>query len=172
MPMIGRALVACLAVGTAFAAQPSPYLDQPLPQLVPERFAPGLVSTDAIELNTVFSPDLQEAFFARWVNGVAGMFHAQRLEGVWTPPRAPRPRHQYGVHGFLSDGHPGREVLLRLTAPGRDLGRGDGGRRVLDRREGARGVPEAVIGPTSAWSRRGPTICPLMATRRAAQDEW
>jgi hypothetical protein len=39
--------------------RPSPYLGQPLPTLSPERFAPGVVSTDAIELNGVFAPDLK-----------------------------------------------------------------------------------------------------------------
>ena len=44
-------------------AMPSPYFGQPLPTIVPERFAPGVVSTDdAIELNGVFAPDLKEFF--------------------------------------------------------------------------------------------------------------
>lgn len=53
------------APGAATAA--SPYVDQPRPGLTPERFAPGLVSTDAIELNGVFSPDLRELYFTRVV---------------------------------------------------------------------------------------------------------
>ena len=117
--MIARALAACLAVGIAIAAQPSPYLDQPLPQLVPERFAPGLVSTDAIELNAVFTPDLQEVFFARWVNGVADMFHAERINGAWTPPRAlplfPTDRGTVAVDMMVS--YDGTELVFLGTHP-------------------------------------------------------
>ncbi len=43
----------------AVAPQP-PYVGQRVPGLVPEVFAPGLVSTGAIELNGVFSPDQRE----------------------------------------------------------------------------------------------------------------
>ena len=57
----------------AAAASQSPYVGQPLPGLTPERFAPGLVSTDAIELNGVFSPDLREFYFTRVVDGVDTM---------------------------------------------------------------------------------------------------
>ena len=67
--------------------QPSPYLGQPLPTLSPELFAPGVVSTDAIELNGVFTPDLTEFFFARLVDGVQTMHHAVLIDGAWSAPR-------------------------------------------------------------------------------------
>ena len=52
---------ACILVGSlvlaAFqSAIPSPYPGQPLPGLMPTVFAPGIVSTDAVELNGVFTP--------------------------------------------------------------------------------------------------------------------
>jgi len=47
-----------------------PYLGQPVPGLTPERFAPGIVCTKAIELNGVFSPDGREFYFTRLVGGV------------------------------------------------------------------------------------------------------
>lgn len=69
-------------------AMRSPYLGQPLPTVVPELFAPGVVSTDdAIELNGVFAPDLKEFFFARLIDGVQTMFHSELVDGVWTVPR-------------------------------------------------------------------------------------
>ena len=69
-------------------ARPSPYFGQPLPTVLPERFAPGVVSTDdAIELNGVFAPDLKEFFFARLVAGGQTMFHSELVDGVWTVPR-------------------------------------------------------------------------------------
>jgi hypothetical protein len=67
--------------------RPSPYLGQPLPTLSPERFAPGVVSTDAIELNGVFTPDLKEFFFARLIDGVQTMYHAVLIDGAWSAPR-------------------------------------------------------------------------------------
>lgn len=74
------------AAGTAPMA--SPYFGQPPPGLTPERFAPGVVSTDAVELNGVFSPDLTEFFFARLVDGVQTMHHAVlREDGTWSDPR-------------------------------------------------------------------------------------
>jgi len=68
-------------------ATPSPYFGQPLPKLSPDRFAPGIVSTDAIELNGVFAPDLTEFFFARLIDGVQTMHHSQLVNGVWSAPR-------------------------------------------------------------------------------------
>lgn len=68
-------------------AKPSPYLGQPVPGLAPERFAPGMVSTDAIELNGVFTPDLKGFFFARLIDGVQTMYHSELVDGMWTAPR-------------------------------------------------------------------------------------
>ena len=53
-------------------ARPASYFGQPVPGLTPERFALGVVSTDAIELNGVFTPDLAEFFFARLIVEVQG----------------------------------------------------------------------------------------------------
>ena len=92
-------LVLCHLLGVSLASQsdtaaavsqvvkPSPYFSQPLPALLPERFAPGVVSTDAIELNGVFTPDLKEFFFARLIDGVQTMYHAVLVDGAWTAPR-------------------------------------------------------------------------------------
>jgi hypothetical protein len=68
-------------------AAASPYLDQPVPGDSPELFAPGVISTDAVELNGVFSPDLQEFFFARLIDGVQTLHHSVLKNGVWSPPR-------------------------------------------------------------------------------------
>ena len=50
------------------------YLGQAPPGTTPVRFAPGIVSTPAIEINGVFRPDFREFFFARQVNGVFTLF--------------------------------------------------------------------------------------------------
>jgi hypothetical protein len=69
------------------AALPSlPYFGQPVPGLTPELFAPGIVKTDAIEFNGVFSPDGREFFFGRHVAGVDTMFHSVYADGRWSAP--------------------------------------------------------------------------------------
>jgi hypothetical protein len=42
----------------------------------PERFAPGVVSTPAIEINGVFAPDFREFVFARRLEGVFTLFRS------------------------------------------------------------------------------------------------
>jgi hypothetical protein len=75
------------AFSTEEAAHPSlPYFGQPVPGLTPELFAPGIVNTDGIEFNGVFSPDGREFFFGRHVAGVDTMFHSVYAEGRWSDP--------------------------------------------------------------------------------------
>lgn len=70
------------------ADQPQPpYFGQPTPGTKPERFAPGVVSTDAIELNGVFTPDGREFFFTRLIDGVDTMHHSMLENGTWSNPR-------------------------------------------------------------------------------------
>ncbi len=69
-------------------AQPQPsYLGQPTPGTTPVLFAPGIVSTEAIELNGVFTPDGREFFFTRLINGVYTMHHSMFEDGEWSIPR-------------------------------------------------------------------------------------
>lgn len=78
------------AAGTAArqSAPPRPpYFGQPVPGLTPEKFAPGVVSTEAIELNGVFTPDGREFFFTRLVDAIDTMFHSRYADGVWSAPR-------------------------------------------------------------------------------------
>jgi hypothetical protein len=73
------------------------YLGQPTPGMTPERFAPGIVSSDAIELNAVFSPDGREFFFTRLIEGEDKleypgltrpvMHHIVFENGNWSAPR-------------------------------------------------------------------------------------
>ena len=54
------------------AGPPEPemmYLGQPPPGTTAELFAPGIISTDAVELNSVFTPDGREFFFTRLIDG-------------------------------------------------------------------------------------------------------
>ncbi len=48
----------------------SPYLGQQPPGIVPEPFAPGMVTTKKWEYGGVFTPDLKEFYFLRQIEGV------------------------------------------------------------------------------------------------------
>jgi len=74
------------------------YLAQILPGTTAELFAPGIVSTEAIELNSVFTPDGREFFFTRLIEGpdesegypgnTRPILHHMRYEdGAWSKPR-------------------------------------------------------------------------------------
>lgn len=76
-------------VKPSFAAllpQP-PYLGQLVPGLTPERFAPGIVCTKAIELNGVFSPDGREFYFTRLIHGIDTMHQITFADGKWGKAR-------------------------------------------------------------------------------------
>ena len=77
-----------LPLSAAFQEPASPYMGQSPPGLTPVLFAPGVVNTEAVELNGVFTPDLREFFFARGINGARPtMFHSQLTGGKWSAPR-------------------------------------------------------------------------------------
>jgi hypothetical protein len=84
-------ILACscmLPVAVAFQDMGPPYMGQPPPGLTPVLFAPGVVNTEAVELNGVFTPDMREFFFARGIDGARPtMFHSQLTGGKWSPPR-------------------------------------------------------------------------------------
>jgi len=62
------------------------YLGQGTPPKTPEVFAPGLVSTEAIELNGVLAPGGREFLFTRLVDGVFSMHRSVLENGEWTRP--------------------------------------------------------------------------------------
>jgi hypothetical protein len=64
-----------------------PYFGQPVPGMLPEKFAPGVVSTDAIELNGVFTPDGREFFFTRLLDGVDTIHWSVFANGAWSEPQ-------------------------------------------------------------------------------------
>ena len=74
------------------------YLDQTPPGATPELFAPGVVNTDAVELNGVFTPDGREFLFTRLIegpdqsDGYPGktrpiLHHVVYEDGTWGAPR-------------------------------------------------------------------------------------
>ena len=61
-----------------------PYIGQTLPGLMPELFAPGIVSTDSLEIEGVFAPGMKEFYFTRQVPGDRVNTHVVRYkDGAW-----------------------------------------------------------------------------------------
>lgn len=65
-----------------------PYLGQKPPGMTPELFAPGIISTERVELNSVFSPDGKEFFFAATEGDVDIIYYSEQIDGRWAKPKA------------------------------------------------------------------------------------
>ena len=63
------------------------YLGQKPPGMMPEVFAPGIISTAATEGGSSFSPDGNFYFFARARSSLDGILIMQPINGVWTKPQ-------------------------------------------------------------------------------------
>jgi len=64
-----------------------PYLGQKPPGKTPEVFAPGIVSTESVELNSVFMPDNSELYFTRKTpEALYVIMMMNRKNGLWTKP--------------------------------------------------------------------------------------
>jgi Tol biopolymer transport system component len=88
------------------------YLGQAPPGTTPSRFAPGIVSTPAIEINAAFRPDFREFFFARQVEGVFMLFRSTLNASAWSTPE-PLP--------IFPGGAPGVAVDMAYSPDGREL---------------------------------------------------
>ncbi len=66
----------------------SPYFGQKLPGLIPELFAPGIVSLDGIyEGGVTFSPELDEMYFSPAINGHSYIYFSKLKNKKWTTPK-------------------------------------------------------------------------------------
>ena len=64
-----------------------PYLGQEAPGLTPELFAPGVVSTDSLEVMGVFAPGMNEFYFVRQSAGESPKnLVIQYRDGAWQKP--------------------------------------------------------------------------------------
>ena len=71
-----------------FPSLAGPFLGQTPPGLSPQMFAPGIVSTERNELNSVFTPDGKEFYFT--IRGGSGQWTIMMMKlekGLWGPPR-------------------------------------------------------------------------------------
>jgi len=64
-----------------------PYLGQKPPEIIPEIFAPGFISTDKKELNSVFTPDGKEFYFSIETPGKGyTIYFTKEKERGWMKP--------------------------------------------------------------------------------------
>jgi hypothetical protein len=73
-----------------FPVLKSPYLGQKPPGMVPQKFAPWLISTEQYELGSVFSPDLKEFIYVTPTEERGYVLWMMRCkDGVWGKPFEP-----------------------------------------------------------------------------------
>ena len=97
------------APATGFPALSGPYLGQTPPGPEPELFAPGIISTGLAELNSVFTPDGQEFYYAVDIGLDWVIMVSRQTDEGWTPPEA----------ASFTRGHSG--VDLCISADGQRL---------------------------------------------------
>jgi len=94
-----------------------PYLGQKPPGMTAEIFAPGIISTDRSETNSVFAPDRDEFYFTTWARetGTKIMFTSQ-IDGRWTAPKvASFSKHSSDVDLAIS--YDGKRVFFGTRRP-------------------------------------------------------
>ena len=94
-----------------------PYLGQTPPGMKGEIFAPGIISTDQSEINSVFSPQMDEFYFTVWTRETGTKIMVTRqLDGRWTAPEAaPFSNHPSDVDPAFS--HDGKRVFFSTRRP-------------------------------------------------------
>ena len=84
LPMIGLVFVlhSCKSINSN-----NSYLGQEFPNTTPKLFAPSIVNTEDIEINTVFNSSFTELFFTRIIDGSFVIHHAELIDGNWSVPQ-------------------------------------------------------------------------------------
>ena len=93
-----------------------PYLGQKPPGLMPEPFAPGVISTKMWEINGVFTPDMQSFYYIREIES-EGQLHQQyvRYKNVGTHWQASVVSPRVGQPAFSPDGDTSSIVYLPIS---------------------------------------------------------
>jgi hypothetical protein len=121
-------LIAVALAGTSLLAAAAelsgPYLGQDPPGETAEVFAPGIVSTDKDQLNSVFTPDGKEFYFTNRENRLHTVMVMRQVDGKWTGPEVAS---FSGEHSSvdMSFSHDGRQVFFgsQRPRPGEDTPR-------------------------------------------------
>lgn len=81
-----------------------PYLDQKTPGLIPEVFAPGIISTRSTEFGIAFSPSGDEIYFGRQSgSSPTAIYVTKNVEGEWTEAeKLPFSGNDFDMDPFLS----------------------------------------------------------------------
>jgi hypothetical protein len=105
-----------------------PYFGQEPPGMTAEMFAPGFISTDRSEINSVFAPDRHEFYFTTWTRDAGTkMLVTSEFDGRWTRPEvASFSNHNSDVDPAFS--YDGNRVFFstRRPRPGETENREDG----------------------------------------------
>ena len=94
-----------------------PYLGQQPPGMTAEIFAPGIISTDQSEINSVFAPDRDEFYFTVWTRETGTkIVMTSQIDGRWTAPKvAPFSNHNSDVDLAIS--YDGKRVFFGTRRP-------------------------------------------------------
>jgi Tol biopolymer transport system component len=93
-----------------------PYLGQKSPGKTPEIFAPGYVSTEKRELNSVFTPNGKEFYFSISPGRGYTIYFTQQLEKGWSQPQ-PVPFSSQKSDVDMSITHDGKRMYFGSTRP-------------------------------------------------------
>jgi hypothetical protein len=154
----------------AFAAQiydnwpdlAGPYLGQEPPGMVAKIFAPGIISTDLSETNSVFTPASDEFYFTTWTRETGTRIMVTSLiDGRWSRPEvASFSNHTSDVDPAIS--HDGERVFFstRRPRPGETESRKDGFDMWFAERTESGWGEEQYLGPAvnSGTSQVYPTV--------------
>jgi len=94
-----------------------PYMGQKPPGMIPEIFAPGFISTEKNELNSVFTPDGKEFYFSYRIPGQGyKMYFCRETSEGWSRP-APVPFSGERSDVDMCISHDGRRMYFGSTRP-------------------------------------------------------
>jgi Tol biopolymer transport system component len=98
------------------------YMGQKPPGMTPELFAPGIVSTDKRELNSVFTPDGKEFYYSISSGGRYTIYVMRQEDGRWTEPEVTSFSNDYS-NVDMCVSHDGRKLFFGSNRP--RSGKGD-----------------------------------------------
>jgi len=132
-----------------------PYLGQKHPGLVPEIFAPGLISTGLNERDIVISPDGESIYFGLMDLGLVTVMNTQLVDGLWTEPATVGFHENTDFACFEPTlSRDGTKVcfLSNQAAPGQEQGRGWANQNIFTSQlsEGHWSPPEALAAPVTS----------------------
>jgi hypothetical protein len=131
-----------------------PYLGCPEPGLIPEVFAPGLISTGLNERDIVISPDGAAIYFGLMDLSLVTVMVTRQVDGRWTEPVTAGFHLNSEFACFEPTLGENGDLVLFLAnqaAPGQEQGTGWANQNIfLSRRDGSTwSVPQALPGPVT-----------------------